>query len=189
MVHGYILDRNYSTLLIGTNLLFASSILQLVPLLIFFATLISFTHKANKLRRSGGIVITKDSSAYKGLTTALFWVITALVIRVSFYAYNAGTDESWLPSSSRDYDPRIFKYFEPFFIGFDSVPILVCLIALAGAHPGRFLRKIDARPRSPGGRWGAWKQWRGARNGEQYRLDAEAGMQDDVRRDTRGFVA
>lgn len=123
------------------------------------------------------------------MTTALFWVITALVIRVAFYAYNAGTNEFWLPSNTRDYDPWIFKYFEPFFIGFDNVPILVCFIALARAHPGRFLRRVDARPRSPGGKWGVWKQWRGARNGEQYRLDAEAGMQSDVRRDTRGFVA
>lgn len=153
MVHGHIRHGNYSTILIGSKLLFTSSILQVVPLLIFFACLVSFTHTANKLRKSGRIVVTEDSNAYKGLTTALFWVITALVIRVAFYAYNAGTNKFWLPSGSPNYDPWMFKYFEPFFIGFDSVPILVCLIALAGAHPGRFLRRVDTRRRSPGGRW------------------------------------
>lgn len=130
-------------------------------------------------------------SKYKGLTTALFWIIVALVIRVVFYTYNAGTDSDWLPPRRegfyRDYDGWSFKYYEPFFIGFDAVPMFVALLVLAAAHPGRYLRRVDARPRRVGA-WGAWKEWRGQRTGGEYRLDAERGVQDDVR-GTRTFVA
>lgn len=173
----------------GTIILFVGFLLQLLPLLTFVACLVSFHRAANSARRSGGIHLTIGGSKYNGLLHALYWTVAALLIRTTYYIYNTGTSYSWIPAPTirmGRWTRWEYKYVEVFHLAFDVVMMLVIFIAFASAHPGRFLRRSDARPSR--GVWAGWKQWRVQGNGE-YTLDMELGTQDDVRRSRGNSVA